>query len=169
MQQGIGPIIGYNWGARNYARVRSVLMTGLWYTTALVTIAAAAQVFFPEAIVMLFTSSSETALRELAAGDLRVSNCMLWCIGLNVVATTYFQSIGRPASAIVLSMLRQGVCLIPCIWILPYFFENHAFGIWLALPVSDVLAFLATIPPFVLHARFLARLPNRGKVGIMRA
>ena len=156
VQQGIAPIIGYNWGARNYARVRSALIQGVWCTTALVSAAAAAQVFAPGAIVRLFTSSADEALRTLAAGDLRISNCMLWCIGLNIVSSTYFQSIGRPAMAIILSMLRQGVCLVPCIWLLPYFFEDHAFGIWLSMPVSDVLAFLATIPPFILHVRFLS-------------
>jgi len=157
VQQGLGPIMGYNWGARNYARVRHALMMGLWLTTAIVSLAAAIQVFVPESIVMLFTDSEEVALRTLAAGDLRISNCMLWCIGLNIVASTYFQSIGRPKVAIVLSTLRQGVCLLPCIWILPYFFKDHAFGIWLSMPVSDVLAFLATIPPFLLHVRFLSR------------
>ncbi len=157
VQQGLGPIMGYNWGARNYARVRSMLFKGLWITTAIVSAAAAAQVFAPELIVKAFTTKADAALRQLAAGDLRISNCMLWCIGLNIVATTYFQAIGRPAAAIVLSTLRQGVCLVPCIWILPYFFENHAFGIWLSMPFSDVLAFLATIPPFFLHARFLSR------------
>jgi len=157
VQQGIGPIIGFNWGARNYERVRSALVLGFWITTALVTLAAAVQVFMPGLVVRMFTSASEEALRKLAAGDLRLSNCMLWCIGLNIVATTYFQSIGKPAMAIVLSTLRQGVCLIPCIWILPHVFCDHTFGIWLALPISDVLAFLATIPPFFLHARFLSR------------
>ena len=82
---------------------------------------------------------------------------MLWCIGLNVVATTYFQSIGKPTTAIVLSTLRQAGCLIPCVWILPHFFDDRLFAIWLALPVSDVVACLATIPSFFLHVRFLRR------------
>lgn len=157
VQQGLAPIMGYNWGARNYARVRDTLFLGLWITTALVTLAAAVQVVAPEAIARLFTDGDDPAFLALAAHDLRLSNCMLWCIGLNIVATTYFQSIGRPLAAILLSLLRQFLCLIPCIWILPYVFADPAFGIWLALPISDILAFVATIPPFVLHARFLSR------------
>jgi hypothetical protein len=82
---------------------------------------------------------------------------MLWCIGLNVVASTYFQAIGHPWTAIILSMMRQCLCLLPCIWLLPHFFSDHMFAIWVSHPISDVLAFLFTIPPFLSHARFLRR------------
>ena len=161
VQQGLAPIIGYNWGARGYARVRETVMLGLWTTTALMAFTSAALVFFPEPIARLFTDGSDAGFVALVAHDLRLANCMLWCIGLNVVATTYFQAIGHPWTAILLSLLRQCICLLPCIWLLPHMFSDHAFGVWLALPVSDVLAFLATIPPFVLHARFLARAGRR--------
>ena len=164
VQQGLAPIIGFNWGARNYARVRETVMLGLWTTTAVVTAAALGMVCCPEAIARLFADGSDAGFIRLVAHDLRLSNCMLWCIGLNVVATTYFQSIGHPWTAILLSLLRQFICLLPCIWLLPYVFADHAFGIWLSMPVSDVLACLATIPPFLLHARFLARAGRiRGK------
>jgi len=86
---------------------------------------------------------------------------MFWCIGINVIATTYFQAIGKPMIAVVLSTLRQGVVLIPCIWILPYFFQDRMLGIWLALPVSDVICQLATLPPFFRHTRFLSRVRDR--------
>ena len=92
-----------------------------------------------------------------------------WCIGLNVVASTYFQSVGRPRIAILLSLLRQVVCLIPCIWLLPYLARltglcAPATAIWLAMPISDVLACLATVPPFFSHARFLARVGRDKRV-----
>ena len=158
-QQGLAPIIGYNWGARNYDRVRRTFLLGLWTTTALCVIACVVQTVppFHRAIVACFVSSSDVALRELAASDLRLANCMLWGISLNVVSTTYFQAIGHPKTAIVLSALRQLGCLLPCLWVFPYFFENHAFGVWLAMPVSDVLANIATIVPFFLQIRFLNR------------
>lgn len=163
VQQGLAPIIGYSWGARRYARVRRVVLLGLGVTTALCALAALLQVLVPEPIVRIFTDGSDRAFLALAAGDLRLSNCMLWCIGLNVVATTYFQSIGHPWTATVLSLLRQFLCLLPCIWILPHFFDDRMFAVWVSLPISDVLAFFATIPPFVLHFRFL------GRVGAPRA
>ena len=153
-----------------FRRVREALFLGLWTSTVVVTLAAAVEVFAPVPIVRLFTDGADAEFVRLAAGDLRVSNCMLWCIGLNVVASTYFQSVGRPRTAILLSLLRQVVCLIPCIWLLPYLARltgicAPATAIWLSMPISDVLACLATVPPFLAHARFLARVgrSRRGK------
>jgi len=167
VQQGVAPVMGYNWGARNFRRVRAALILGLGTSTAVVSLAAAVMVGAAVPIVRLFTDGADAVFVRLAAGDLRVANCMLWCIGLNVVASTYFQSVGRPRTAILLSLLRQCICLIPCTWILPYLARvtglcAPATAIWLSMPISDVLACLATVPPFLSHARFLAR-AGRGR------
>ncbi len=158
-QQGIQPIIGYNWGARNFRRVKSALILGFGVTTVLCVIATIVQVVppFPEWMAAAFVSADNPSLRTIAARDLQVSNCMLWCIGLNIVATTYFQSIGRPMSAVVLSTLRQGACLLPVAWFLPYFMENHTLAIWLSMPISDIACCLMTLIPITLHIRFLTR------------
>ena len=162
-QQGLQPIFGYNWGARNFRRVKDTFVLGFWVTTVLCVLACAVQVIppFPRWLAGWFVSSENPVLLGIAAHDLTVSNCMIWCIGINVVATTYFQSIGHPMTAVVLSTLRQGVILIPCIWILPYFMADKTLAIWLALPISDILCQLATIPPVVFHARFLSRVRSR--------
>ena len=162
-QQGLQPILGYNWGARNFARVRETLLLGFKVSTVLCVVACLVQVVppFPEWLARLFVESDNAALIRLAAHDLAISNSMIWMISINVVATTYFQSIGHPKMAILLSTLRQGVILLPCIWILPHFFENHALGIWLALPISDVLCQLATVFPIGLQLRFLSRVRPR--------
>ena len=163
VQQGLQPIFGYNWGARNFRRVRETLILGFWVTTVLCVIACAVQVVppLPQGLAALFVASDNPVLRAIAAHDLLVSNCMLWCISINVVATTYFQSIGHPMTAVVLSTLRQGVILLPCIWILPHFMSDRTFAIWLALPISDVLCQLATVPPLFGHLRFLSRIRDR--------
>lgn len=162
-QQGIQPIIGYNWGARNFRRVKDALVLGFWVTTALCIAACVVQVVppFPRILARLFVPADNPSLLAIASRDLQVSNCMLWCIGLNVVATTYFQSIGRPKTAIVLSTLRQGACLLPAAWFLPYFMEDHAFAVWLSMPLSDVLCCLMTVVPILLHMRFLSRVRDR--------
>lgn len=163
VQQGLQPIFGYNWGARNFRRVREVLFLGFWVTTVLCVLACAVQVVppFPRLLASCFVSSDNAALLKIAAHDLTVSNCMIWCIGINVVATTYFQSIGHPMTAVLLSTLRQGVILIPCIWILPHMMADSSLAIWLALPISDVICQLATLPPFFAHTRFLAKVRDR--------
>lgn len=166
-QQGLQPIFGYNWGARNYRRVLDTLRLGLKVTAALTFFAFVIQVVppFPRLMARIFVSGENPALVNLAAHDLSVSNCMIWCIFVNVVATTYFQSIGRPLTAILLSLLRQGVVLLPIVWILPHFLEDKAFAIWLSMPVSDVVCNVATVFPLFFHARFLARVRDRSRRG----
>ena len=162
-QQGLQPIFGYNWGARNFRRVLQTLKTGYLVTTALTVLAFVVQVVppFPTLIARMFVSGDSPEIIRLAASDLQLANCMIWMISVNVVATTYFQSIGKPAVAIGLSLLRQGVVLLPIIWFLPHFLADKAFAIWLSMPVSDVICQLATIPPILLHARFLAKVRDR--------
>ncbi len=165
-QQGIQPIIGYNWGARNFKRVKSAYLLGLGVTSFLCIVATIIQVVppFPWLLARIFVSADNPALIDLAAKDLILANCMLWTIGLNIVSTTYFQSIGKPLAAIVLSTMRQGFIMLPMIWFLPYFIEDHTFAIWLSLPVSDVVCCIATVIPFALHVRFLTRVRERAQL-----
>lgn len=162
-QQGLQPIFGYNWGARNFRRVLATLKLGFMVTTVLTTISFVIQVIppFPTYLARMFVSADSPDVIALAAHDLALSNCMIWCISINVVATTYYQSIGKPMMAILLSMLRQGVVLLPIIWILPYFMEDKALAIWLSMPISDVLCNVATIPPLWANIRFLRNVRTR--------
>jgi Na+-driven multidrug efflux pump len=156
-QQGLQPILGYNWGARNFGRVLKTLKTGLFVTAALSVIAFVVQVVPPFNYYMasIFIDSDSPEVVAIAAKDLQISNILIWCIFLNVVATTYFQSIGRPFIAITLSMLRQGVCLLPVIWFLPYFMDNKTLAIWLSMPISDLVCNAVTLIPLLSHIRFL--------------
>ena len=163
VQQGLQPIVGYNWGARSFARVKRALVLGYWVTTALCVLACVLQCVppFPRLLARMFVSGDNPALLDLAVHDLAVGNCMIWTISVNVVATTYFQAIGHPKVAVVLSTLRQGVILLPCIWLLPRIMTDHTLAVWLALPISDVACQLATLTPIFLHFRFLSRVRSR--------
>ena len=162
-QQGLQPIIGYNWGARNYRRVLGTLKLGFWVTTALCVVAWIVQVVppFPTWIAKMFISSDHAQIVALSAHNLAIANCMVWCISFNVLATTYFQAIGRPTAAIILSLLRQGIVLLPIVIFLPSFMANKSLAIWLSMPISDVLCNVATILPLYLHMRFLKRVRSR--------
>lgn len=162
-QQGLQPIIGYNWGARNFRRVGETLSLGLKATAVLTIIAFVIQVVppFPTWLARMFISGDHPELIALAAHDLQVSNSLIWCIFINIVATTYFQSIGRPGAAVWLSLLRQGFCLLPVIWFLPYFMADKPFAIWLSMPISDIVANVVSIVPLALHMRFLRRVRPR--------
>ncbi len=170
-QQGIQPILGYNWGARNYRRVKSAYLLGFWVTSALCVIACIIQTIppFPRWMSMMFVPAENTELLDVATHALILSNCMLWSIGLNIVSTTYFQSIGHPKMAIFLSTLRQGCIMLPVIWGLPYLLEDKVLAIWLCMPVSDVLCALATLPPFLVNLRFLSRVRDREPLILSRA
>ena len=163
VQQGLQPIVGYNWGARSFVRVKGALVLGFWVTTALFFLSCIVQCVppFPRLLVRLFVPGDNPALIDLAVHDLAVGNCMIWTISVNVVATTYFQAIGHPRVAVVLSTLRQGFILLPCIWLLPRVMSDHTLAVWLALPISDVACQLATLPPLFLHLRFLSRVRSR--------
>lgn len=162
-QQGLQPILGYNWGARAFRRVRSTLWWGMAVTSAMCAIACMLQAVppFPRWLASAFVSADNPALLDLAAHDLVVSNCFLWCIGLNIVMSTYYQSIGHPGAAIGLSVLRQGVIMLPMIWFLPRFMDDKMLAVWLCMPVSDVLCCLATLPFFLQQWLFLTRVRSR--------
>ena len=154
-------------------RVRQALLLGFGITTMLCVLSTAVQVVppLPRLLARLFVDGDNAALLGTASQDLTVANCMIWTISINVVATTYFQSIGHPRTAIFLSMLRQGVCLLPCIWLMPLLASvtgwfSPMIGVWLALPASDILCQLATLPPALSHLRFLGRFRGKTRMAL---
>jgi Na+-driven multidrug efflux pump len=156
VQQGVAPIIGFNWGAKSYGRVRKTLVLGLRLTACAVCVSSFGQLIFARALSRCFASDAPVV--DAATFALRIANCMIWTIFVNVSATTYFQAVGKPRTAIFLSLLRQFLCLLPIVWILPHFMEHHILAVWLAMPISDVVAQLATIPPLLKEYRMLVRL-----------
>lgn len=155
VQQGLAPIIGFNWGAECYGRVRKALVLGLRLTAATCLFSCLGMEVFARAFARTFAREPEVV--AAAARAIRLANCMIWTIFINVAATTYFQAVGRPRTAILLSLLRQFLCLLPLVWILPHFVGDPLLGIWLAMPISDVVAQVATIPPLLREYRFLVR------------
>ncbi len=163
VQQGLSPIIGYNWGAGNYRRVKECLILGLKLTAV-----ATFTVFLgTELLPRIFARAFADDLNVIAATvkALRISNIFIWTIFVNIAATTYFQATGQPLTAILLSLLRQFLCLLPLVWTLPYLIGDllgdHILAVWIALPISDIVAQLATIPPLLrefrrLNARLVA-------------
>jgi len=165
IQQGLGPIVGYNWGAKNFSRVRRAAKTGLCVTLAFTTAACLLQVIFAEPLAWCFARSDPELIAH-GARAIRVGNCCVWCIGLNVSASTYFQSVGRPRTAILLSLLRQVICLIPCAFLLPYLFPADPIrGVWLAMPISDLVACVATVFPWMREMRSLRDLEATAALG----
>ncbi len=141
INQGVQPIIGYNYGARKFGRVREALKLGIISATAIVTVGFLVTRLFPREIVSLF-NSQDAALIDLGARSVTFFLVFLPIIGFQVVSANYFQAIGKPKHAAFLSLSRQVLVLIPALLILPRFFGLD--GVLMAGPVSDLIASVIT-------------------------
>jgi Na+-driven multidrug efflux pump len=132
---GSQPIFGFNYGAERYGRVREIFWLTAKVATAVCTAGAVIIQLFAPWIVRAFTH--EATLVELATPALRRMTLGFPLIGVPMMTTTYFQSVGKPRVSIFLSLLRQAMLLIPLIVLLPRVFGIP--GIWTAPPISDLL------------------------------
>lgn len=131
------PIVSFNFGARNFVRVKETLKTCVWAAT-LVSIGGWAIVeLFPGTIVQLFNTDNPELLR-IGRHGLQIFMCTLPLIGFQIVVGNFYQCIGKAGIAAFLSLLRQVIILIPVLLILPDFMGLE--GVWLANPISDILA-----------------------------
>ena len=156
ISQGTQPVIGYNYGAKKYGRVREAVVKGSLAATAVSVAGFAIVELFDVYIVRLF--SSDAALVALGAAGLKVFMAMLPIIGFQVIGSAFFQAIGKPMHSLVLSMSRQLLILIPVLLVLPRFVGLQ--GVWLAGPIAD---FGSTALTAVLVAIQLRRLGRAGE------
>ena len=134
--QGMQPIAGYNFGARQFGRLIQVLKYTVFCGVAVTTIGFLAGQLFPRSIVYLFTTDAE--LIRIAVEGLRIVLIFFPVVGFQMVTSSFFQSIGMAKKAIFLSLTRQLLFLIPSLLILPHFFGTD--GVWMSMPVADAIA-----------------------------
>ena len=139
--QGMQPIAGYNYGARQYGRVREVYVkTALW-ATLITTLGFIVSEFLARPAVEIFTN--DPVLIEKAARGLQKMNIVFPIVGFQMVTTNLFQCLGMVRKSIFLSLSRQLLFLLPCIYILPALLESEV-GVWYSFPISDTIASLIT-------------------------
>ena len=138
--QGFLPIAGFNYGAQNYQRVRETINTAIKYAALLAAIVFVFLMVFPEAITRLFTQDADV-LKETPPA-MRWVFAATPIIAVQLIGAAYFQAVGKAIPALLLTLLRQGIFFIPLIFILPKFYG--ALGVWMAFPISDVLATIVT-------------------------
>ena len=138
--QGFIPIAGYNYGAKEYKRVKQTITISLRYSIALATIVFLLLFVFSELITRAFT----TDLLVIQ----KTPNVMRWVfaatpiIAIQLIGAAYFQAIGKATSALLLSLSRQAFLFIPLIFILPLWYGE--LGVWIAFPVADLLSTILT-------------------------
>ncbi|MDR0606329.1 MAG: MATE family efflux transporter [Bacteroidales bacterium] len=138
---GMQPIAGYNYGAKNYDRVLQTLRYALIIGTVISTLGFLLGEIFPWYMARAFTS--DVTLIGITVEGMRIIMILYPLIGSQIVASSFFQAIGKPWISIFLSISRQILFLIPALYIFPYFWGLQ--GVWVALPVSDFLASILTI------------------------
>lgn len=135
INQGSQPIIGFNYGAKKYGRVKETLFYAIAGATSIVTLGFLATRFMPVQLVSLF-GRHDAELMSLGARAMKTVMMMFPIIGLQIVGANYFQAVGKPKKAAFLSLSRQVLLLIPMLLVLPRIWGLT--GVFLAFPVSDI-------------------------------
>ncbi|MBN2806055.1 MAG: MATE family efflux transporter [Prolixibacteraceae bacterium] len=133
------PIIGFNYGARNFARVKTTLLKGIVIASVISVIGFLVVELFPGSIVKMFNTSDQL-LYDIGVRGIRISLAMSFLVGFQVVVGNYFQSTGNAKLAMVISLLRQVIVLTPILLILPNYVGLD--GVWLSMPISSLVSAL---------------------------
>jgi putative MATE family efflux protein len=140
LNQGVQPIISFNFGAKNFDRVKEAIKLALTVATSIVVVGFIITRLFPELLVSMFNRDAEL----LVFGTMAISSwfMMLPVVGFQIIAANFFQAIGRSKSAMFLTLTRQIIFLIPAVIFFPQFWGVQ--GLLYAAPFADLLAAILT-------------------------
>lgn len=152
--QGAQPLMGYNYGARKYGRVRLLFWTSAAVATVFMILGGAVSQLFPVPILRLFVAA-DSNLIPLGTQALRIFTLAFPIIGFPIMGGQFFQAIGKPVPATLIALSRQILLFIPFILVFPLFWGLP--GIYAAAPASDVLTTLIALPLVLRQLRELRR------------
>lgn len=138
--QGFLPIAGFNYGAKDSKRVKETIKTAIIYGTSVATVIFLFIVIFPETVSSIFTKDQDLIAKTPHA--LWIAFLATPVITTQLIGSAYFQAAGKALPALLLTLLKQGIFLIPLVYIMPKFFGID--GVWYSFPIADVLATLIT-------------------------
>ena len=156
--QGGQPLISFNYGARKYDRVKEAFFCQFGVCVAYTTAFWAVLMVLPNVFAGIFTS--DAALVDYTAWALRIFLACGFSVGFQISCQQAFMALGQAKISLIMALLRKVFLLIPMIFILPLFFQNKAFAVFLAEPVSDLIA--AAVTTFMFF-RFFIRMMKEGK------
>ena len=142
MNQGMQPIVGYNYGAEKYDRMFRCLWMTIAAATTILLVGWSLSMLFPREIARIFTT--DETLLALASRGIKLDMLVFFVVGSQAVITNFFQCIGKVKISIFLSLSRQLILLLPMAYIFPMFWDLD--GVWYSMPVSDFGSFAMTIP-----------------------
>ncbi len=153
--QGMQPIAGYNFGAKQYLRVNEVLRKTIFWATGVTIFGFIIGQLFPQIVASVFTTDQE--LIDLSVNGMRIVFLTFPIIGFQMVTSNFFQSIGMAGKAIFLSLSRQLLFLLPLLLILPRFWGIN--GVWFSMPIAD---FISSFIALILLLRQFKQFKNPG-------
>lgn len=151
MNQALQPIIGYNYGAKYYDRVKKAVFTGVIAATIVLGFATVVMMIFTEQIIGFMTPSP--SLIEASVPAAKYLFVMISLLSVQIISTTFFQSIGKARVSFFLSLSRQVLTLIPLILVLPGIWGLN--GIWISFPISDAISFIFALVLLIIQFRKL--------------
>ncbi|WPX40684.1 MATE family efflux transporter [Akkermansia sp. N21116] len=157
--QGMQPIVGYNYGARHFDRVRQALKYAILGGTVFTTAGFLVSQIFPHLIASLFNAKGELAIFTITG--LHLTTLAYPLVGGQIVIGNFFQAIGKARISVFLSTTRQLIFLIPALFILPKYWGYS--GVWYSFPTADVLSVLVTIAVFIRFSqrnKWIRKLPQ---------
>ena len=138
--QGAQPIISYNYGAKNADRVKQAFKAFLTICFSYVFVFGMAIELFPQFFIGIFNDNPE--LVETATWTIRLYGCAMVFFGIQMAVQQTFIALGKAKASLFIACLRKVILLVPLIYILPNFFENKVFAVFLAEPVSDAISII---------------------------
>jgi len=139
--QGLQPIVGYNYGARQMGRVKEALKLSIITATGVCTLMFFVLLVFPAQMIGIFTNDPE--LIGIGKSSIRLVILAVPFVGFQIIAASFFQAIGKVKPALLLGMSRQIILLLPLVIIIPVYYGAH--GVFLAFPIADYLAIVLTL------------------------
>lgn len=141
MNQGMFPIAGYNYGAHNYDRLTTVLKYTMVIAFCITTLGWIVAQTLPHECARLFTT--DETLIKIAERAIHITMLVFPVVGIQMVCTGFFQSIGKAKVSMLLSLSRQLLFFLPMLIILPNFYQVD--GVWMAQPISDVISVVVAV------------------------
>ncbi|MBQ2208777.1 MAG: MATE family efflux transporter [Prevotella sp.] len=142
MNQGMQPIVGYNYGAEHYDRMFRCLWLTIASATTILLIGWSLSMLFPNAIARVFTT--DQTLIDMAARGIKLNMLVFFVVGSQAVITNFFQCIGKVKISIFLSLSRQLFLLLPMAYVFPLMWGLD--GVWYSMAASDFGSFAMTLP-----------------------
>jgi putative MATE family efflux protein len=155
INQGMQPIVGYNYGALQYRRVTHALLLAMLAATAIALTGFTIAMLCPAPVARLFSRHDNQALVADAVHAMRICFVMVPVLGFQIVGAGYFLAVGKPKQGMLLSLSRQVLVLIPAVAVLPLFFGLN--GVWAALPTADLTSAVLTGAWLLAELRHLDR------------